>query len=60
MDGSRSQLFFAVVLALTKPIGLYMAHVFERERTFADPLFAPVERLLYRLTRIRRTMRWLD
>lgn len=44
--------FFAVVLALTKPLGLYMARVFSGERTFATPLVAPVERIVYRLCRI--------
>jgi K+-transporting ATPase ATPase A chain len=55
-------LFFAVVLALTKPMGLYMARVFERERTFADPLFSPVERLVYRLTRVKadHEMGWTE
>ncbi len=43
-------LFFGIILVATKPIGLYMARVFERERTFLDPLLCPIERLLYRLT----------
>ena len=42
-------LFSAVLLALTKPIGLYLVHVLERGRTWFDPLFRPIERLLYRL-----------
>jgi K+-transporting ATPase ATPase A chain len=55
-------LFFFIVLALTKPMGLYMARVFEHERTFADPLFSPVERLLYRVTRVKANheMRWTE
>ncbi len=43
-------LFFAVVLAATKPLGIFMARVFSRERTFLDPVLRPVERLLYKLT----------
>ncbi len=43
-------LFFAVVLAITKPMGIYMARIFSRERTWLDPLLRPVERLLYKLT----------
>ncbi len=55
-------LFFTIVLALTKPIGIYMARVFEREHTFADPVFRPLERLLYKLTGIdeEREMRWTE
>ena len=41
--------FFAIVLALTKPIGTFMHRVFEGERTFLHPLFRPLERLIYRV-----------
>jgi len=46
------QIFFLllVVLLITKPLGAFMARVFARERTWADPVLRPVERLLYRLT----------
>ena len=37
--------YLAVILAVTKPMGVYMARVFSRERTFLDPLLRPVERL---------------
>ena len=55
-------LFFAIILVLTKPIGLYMARVFEREHTFIDPLFRPLERLLYKVTGIDEAheMRWTE
>ena len=55
-------LFAAAVLALTKPLGLFMARVFGRERTFLDPIFRPVERLVYRLTGVdeSREMRWTE
>ncbi len=54
--------FFALVVLCAKPLGLYMARVFERERTFADPILRPIERLLYRLTGIDETheMRWTE
>src|SRR5271168_1836987 len=54
--------FFALVLVCAKPLGLYMARVFERERTFADRIFRPIERLIYRLTGIDETheMRWTE
>ena len=55
-------LFFALVLVCAKPLGIYMARVFERERTFADRIFRPIERLIYRLTGIDETheMRWTE
>ncbi len=54
--------FFALVLICTKPLGVYMARVFERERTFADGVFRPLERLVYRLTGIDETheMAWTE
>src|SRR3984957_18621471 len=54
--------FFALVLVCAKPLGLYMARVFERERTFADRVFRPIERLIYRLTGIDETheMAWTE
>jgi potassium-transporting ATPase potassium-binding subunit len=42
-------LFFALVTALSVPLGLYMARVFAGERTFLDPVLRPIERLIYRL-----------
>src|SRR6202041_1102088 len=54
--------FFALVLVCAKPLGIYMARVFEREHTFADRIFRPIERLIYRLTGIDETheMRWTE
>ena len=45
-------LFFACVLALTKPLGVYMTKVFARERTWLDPVFRPLEKLIYKLTAV--------
>jgi K+-transporting ATPase ATPase A chain len=42
-------LFFLVLLALTKPLGAFMARVFEGERTFLHPVVRPLERLVYKL-----------
>jgi len=55
-------LFFALILAITKPLGVFMARVFSRERTFLDPVLRPVERLLYRLTGVdeNHEMRWTE
>jgi len=46
-------LFLGLVLALIKPLGLYMARVFNNERTFLDPVLRPVERLIYWLCGIK-------
>jgi K+-transporting ATPase ATPase A chain len=42
--------FLLVVLALTKPLGAFMTRVFNREKTFLDPVLRPIEKLVYRLT----------
>src|SRR5882762_2636627 len=54
--------FLALILAVTKPMGVFMTHVFNRERTFLDPLLKPIERLIYKLTRVNaeREMRWTE
>jgi potassium-transporting ATPase potassium-binding subunit len=54
--------YFVVVLLVTKPLGVFMARVFSRERTFMDPVLRPVERLIYRLTGVDedREMRWTE
>lgn len=55
-------LFFALVLLVTKPLGAFMARVFEREKTFLDPVLRPIERLLYWFTRVdeNHEMRWTE
>ena len=54
--------FLALILAITKPLGAFMAKVFSRERTFLDPVLRPVERLLYRVTGVdeEHEMRWTE
>ena len=46
-------LFFAVLVVLMRPLGIYMARVFDGQRTFVDPVLKPVERLLYRLCGVK-------
>ena len=46
-------IFFIVLVALIKPLGSFMAKVYQGERTFLSPLFLPCERLLYRLCGIK-------
>lgn len=55
-------LFIAAVVLLAKPMGSYMTAVFERRKTFLDPVLAPCERLLYRATRVDadEEMRWTE
>jgi K+-transporting ATPase ATPase A chain len=42
-------LFFAVLLGLTKPVGAYLARVFQGDRIALDRVLGPVERLAYRV-----------
>ena len=55
-------LFMALVLLLAKPMGSYMTRVFERRRTYLDPVLVPCERLLYGLTGVKaeEEMRWTE
>ena len=54
--------FLLVVLAITKPLGSFMTRVFNREKTFLDPVMRPIEKLVYRLTAVDETeeMRWTE
>jgi K+-transporting ATPase ATPase A chain len=54
--------FLALIFAVTKPMGVFMARVFSRERTFLDPVLRPIERLLYRVTGVdeNHEMRWTE
>ena len=42
--------YIAVLLLLAKPLGSFMARVYQGQRTFLSPVFAPVERFIYRLS----------
>ncbi|MCL4560128.1 MAG: potassium-transporting ATPase subunit KdpA [Chloroflexi bacterium] len=44
--------YIGVLVLLVKPLGGYMARVYQGERTFLDPVVKPVERLIYRLAGI--------
>ncbi len=51
--------FFLLLLVITKPLGAYMARVFEGRRTWLSPLLLPLENLIYKLAGIReREQRW--
>jgi K+-transporting ATPase ATPase A chain len=45
--------FIAVLVALVKPVGIYMSRVFTNQRVFLSPLIGPIERLTYRVMRVR-------
>ena len=47
--GFQIALLFALVLALAKPLGWYMARVYEGRPCGLDRVLGPVERLIYRL-----------
>ena len=55
-------LFLVLVFLVTKPLGVFMARVFNREKTFMDPVLRPIERLLYRVTGVDESheMRWTE
>ncbi len=46
-------LYLALVLLLARPLGIYMARVYQGERTFLDPLLRSLERLIYRAAGVR-------
>src|SRR5580658_10471078 len=54
--------FLLVIFLLTKPLGVFMMRVFNREKTFLDPILRPVERVVYRLIGVddKHEMRWTE
>jgi len=52
--------FFVIVLVVTKPLGTYMARVFEGEGTWFSPVLGPLERAIYRLCGVNpaKEMTW--
>jgi potassium-transporting ATPase potassium-binding subunit len=44
--------FVGIVVALTPPLGAYMARVYSGQWVFLSPVLAPVERLTYRVLRV--------
>ncbi len=41
-------LYLVALVLLVKPLGAFMADVYESKRTFLDPVLRPVERVIYR------------
>lgn len=54
--------YVATLLLLAKPLGGYMANVYQNKPTFLTNLLAPLENVMYRLSGINREeeMRWTD
>lgn len=53
-------IYFLILLALTKPVGLYMTRVFNGERTFLHPVLRWLEAVIYKLCGVREDaeQRW--
>ncbi len=53
-------LLFALVFVCTKPLGAYMARVFQGQRTFLHPVFGWLETLTYKVSGVREDaeQRW--
>jgi len=53
-------LFIAILALVARPLGTYMARLFEGERVVLTPVLRPVERGIYKLTGVdeRTEMRW--
>src|SRR5215471_2958761 len=45
-------IYFLVLLAITKPLGVYMVKVFSGERTLLHTILRPLERFIYRVCRV--------
>jgi len=53
-------IYLAVLLACVKPLGLYMANVYEGTPMGIDKILGPVERLIYKLSGVKKDeMSWI-
>jgi K+-transporting ATPase ATPase A chain len=54
--------FSAVLFALVRPLGIYLARVLEGERTWLDPVLRPIERLIYKVSGVNAAeeMSWRE
>ena len=55
-------IYSLILLATVRPVGAYMARVFEGERTWLDPVLRPFERLIYKLCGVKADteMNWRE
>ncbi len=49
LEFAKIAVYFLLILAVTKPLGLFMRRVFSGEKTVLDPVLRPIERLVYRI-----------
>jgi len=54
--------FFGLILLVTRPVGLFMARVFQGDRTFLHSLVRPLESLVYRVCGVgeEEEQRWTE
>jgi K+-transporting ATPase ATPase A chain len=52
-DWLQIGLYLVILILLVKPLGVYMARVFQGERVFLTRVVAPAERFIYRLLGLR-------
>ena len=48
-------LYMVLLVALAKPLGTFMAKVYQGERTVLSPILRPVERIIYRLAAVNES-----
>src|SRR5712691_8789093 len=55
-------LVLGVIFAITKPLGIFITRVFNREKAFLDPVLRPIEKIVYRLAGVDEghEMRWTE
>lgn len=55
-------IFIAIVVALAKPVGIFITRIFNGERTFLHSFLYPIERVIYRISGVdeKREMHWTE
>jgi K+-transporting ATPase ATPase A chain len=55
-------IYSLILLATVRPVGIYLARVFEGERTWLDPVLRPIERFIYKLCSVNadKEMNWRE
>ena len=53
-DVLQTSVLFTALLILAKPLGNFMAHVYQGERTLLSPVLVPCEQLIYRFCGVNR------
>ncbi|HTF26644.1 MAG TPA: potassium-transporting ATPase subunit KdpA [Candidatus Limnocylindria bacterium] len=55
-------LVLGVIFLITKPLGIFITRVFNREKVFLDPVLRPIEKIVYRLAGVDEghEMRWTE